>query len=209
MSRATRIATLLVLIFAVASAKGMEPQAGRHYQLVGEPPSEPMERVRVSEFFSYACPFCGDFYPIIDEWAAEYGDLIDNKPVAVVFRSEWEPLARAYWVAVELDAVDDIHGPLFRALHQERRPVTDKESLVAFFAERGLDEDEVRRTWDSFSVQTAMNRADRQVTAVGVQVTPSVVVADAYLVTPRMVGSLEGMVEVIDALVRRHLAEAR
>ncbi len=209
MSSLIRITLLVAFAAVMGAAHALEPQAGRHYQLVGEPPATPQERVRVTEFFSYACPFCGDFHPIMARWAERQGERVEVAPVAVVFRREWEPLARAYWVAVELDAVEVIHGPLFRALHQDGRRLTDKESLIRFFVEQGVDEGDVRAAWDSFSVQTALTRADRRVASAGVQVTPSVVVADAYLVTPRMVGSLEGMVEVIDALVRRHSAEDR
>ncbi|WP_207132026.1 thiol:disulfide interchange protein DsbA/DsbL [Halorhodospira neutriphila] len=184
-----------------------ELKAGEDYRKVGEPRVNDDGTVPVADFFSYLCPHCARFSERFSAWLERAQPPVAVEEIPVVFRPSWEPLARAYWVAETLGAVEQVHGPLFRAIHEQRRNLGSREALRAFFVEHGVEGEAFDQAWDGIGVDRGLRRARQAMADYGIRVTPSVVVAEAYLVTPRQAGSLEAMIETIAALVERHAEE--
>lgn len=201
----TWIAAVLLLVLA-APAHTDGYQDGIHYDRISDV-AEDKSSVEIIEYFSYACPFCADFHPLLSEWMEERGDDVTLRRVPLAFRDDWEALARGYHAADEQDAVDAIHGPMFRALHEQGRSLDRRDAILDFLEEQGLDRDAAARAWEGFGVERALSRDARLAERHGIDSTPSVVVAGAYRVGPRMAGSLPAMIDIMDALVDRH-AEA-
>lgn len=59
-------ATLLASTMGFAA----DLQAGRDYTQIESPLSTARDKIEVVEFFSYGCPHCNDFHPLLDAWAA-------------------------------------------------------------------------------------------------------------------------------------------
>lgn len=198
---------LAVGLLGLGAAAHADYSEGVHYHRVGEPPAEAQAQVEVVEYFSYACPFCADFHPLIHDWLEERGEEVSFRQVPLAFRDDWEALARAYHIAEGQDALDAVHGPLFQAIHERGRQLDGRDALLDFLAERGVDRDEAASAWEGFAMDTALRRDARAAEQHGIDATPSVVIADAYRVTARTAGSLEAMIEIMDALVDRHVAD--
>ncbi len=197
-------ATLLMMAGGGSAA---EPEAGEDYRKVGEPRVNDDGTVPVAEFFSYLCPHCARFNGRFSAWLEEAQPPVAVEEIPVVFRPSWEPLARAYWVADTLGVVERIHEPLFQAIHEQRRNLGSREALRAFFVEHDVEGEDFDQAWDGIAVDRGLRRGQQAMSEYGVRVTPAVVVAEAYLVTPRQAGSLEAMIETIAALVERHAEE--
>lgn len=204
-----RAAALLLTVFVVMllPAQAQERfQAGMHYRVLEQPlpTAVPEGSIEVREFFSYACTFCNQFYPLMNRYmaSAEADVVLVHHPV--IFRADWEPLARAYLVQQVLQLDDQVHGSVFVAIHEENRAFRDDDAVRAFIAERGgVSDSTVDDVWSGFEVETLLRRNEQMARQVGVTGTPSLLVNGKYYVDGRMVGSLDGILQVVDFLIDR------
>lgn len=184
--------------------------AGQHYIAVDPPqPTRDATKVEVVEVFSYACPHCASFQPYLDAWMEKAPENIDFQRIPVVFRPNWEPLARAYYVGEILDVLDDTHHAIFDAMHKERRNLFNPDEIKALFAEKGIDEATYDSTAKSFAVETRMRRGDQMVRRYGVQGTPSLIVNGKWRVSTRTAGGgYDKMLDVVSYLIEMESANA-
>src|SRR5690606_14658543 len=95
----------------------------------------------------------------------------------VVFQQSWELLARTYYTAEVLDIADQVHLPLFTAIHDEKRRFRSLEDVAAFLATLGVDRERFMQVADSFAVATRLNQGQQAMRNFRISSTPSVVVA--------------------------------
>ncbi len=198
---------ILGLLLAVsAGVQAQTPQAGEQYRVIDQPQPTSTEngQVQVLEFFSYGCPACFDFRTMEAAWHNQLADRIDFRRVPVSFnRASWELLARAYYVAESLDALDRTHEATYQAIHTQGRNFSSAEQIADFYATLGLDREQVLDAFDSFAVEMKMRRAERLVRTYAVPGTPSMAVAGRYAIDVRGAGGQQGMLEVARYLVER------
>lgn len=200
-----------VLLLAGGAVHAQEFEEDTHYRVLERPQSTmDDERIEVREFFSYACPYCHQFYPIMQDYIRNAPDDVMLVHHPVVFRDDWEVLARAYFVADELDVVDEVHGPIFVAYHEENQrlgSLEDAQELFTRYAD--VEADDVADAWESFGVETSLRRYDRAAQAYGVSGTPAVAVNGKYYTDGRLAGSFDNMVRIIEYLVEQERQAAR
>ena len=207
----TRLAVFLALLLAcvpvLLPVQAQERfQAGMHYRVLEQPlvTAVPEGSIEVREFFSYACTYCNQFYPLMNQYMASAASDVVLVHQPMIFRADWEPLARAYLVQQVLDIDAGVHDAMFVAIHEENRRFRSEEDLWAFIAERGgVSESSVGDAWSGFEVETLLRRNEQLARQVGVTGTPSLLVNGRYYVDGRMVGSLDGILQVVDFLVDR------
>ncbi|MEX0449264.1 thiol:disulfide interchange protein DsbA/DsbL [Spiribacter sp. 221] len=194
----------MVLMLAGLFGPG-SAQAQQGYRVLDtpQPTDAPAGAVEVREFFSYGCPHCADFEPVLGEWSAEMGERIEVVHTPVTFgRESWAVLARAYYAAQALGILDQTHAALFEAIHEEGRSFTRNEDVAAFYASvADVSEADVLAAMNSFAVNTQLNRGERLVNAYRVPGTPALGVAGRYLIDVRAAGGQQGMLDVAESLV--------
>ena len=188
--------------FAAESYKSLDPAQ----------PHKSDAKVEVIEFFSYACAHCAALDPALEEW------IKNKKPeevtfirIPAIFRPNWEPLARAYYVADTLNVTDKTHAALFRALHQQNRNLSTKESLAKFFANQGIAEADFNRAYSGFSMPAIVERGKQAFLDYKVFSVPTLVVnagGKTLMTDSTMAGSHERAIQVVDQLVTEALANA-
>ncbi len=200
-----RIAAALALIFWLALPAAAQYQPGSDYRVLDRPqPVAAEDGVQVTEFFSYGCPHCFDFMPMIERWTEQAGAEVSVRRVPVTFgREQWRHLAKAFYVAELTGSVDEMHEAIFEAYHLQNRRFRNTDELVAFFAEHGHEADKVREAFNSFAVDVKVRQAEKMVRDYGVRSTPSVAVAGRYVMDPSLTGTQERMLEIASQLVRR------
>lgn len=195
-----------LLLALSAAVHAQAPQAGEQYRVIDQPQPTSTEdgQVQVLEFFSYGCPHCFDFSSMEGAWRNALSGQIDFQRVPVTFnRDSWELLARAYYVAEALNALDKTHQATYQAIHVQGRNFSSPEEIADFYATLGLDRERVLDAFDSFAVEMKMRRAERLVRAYAVSGTPSMAVAGRYAIDVRGAGGQQGMLEVARYLVER------
>lgn len=205
--RALSLAALLALLPLAAHAQALYVE-GRHYHSIE--PAQPTEvadgKVEVVEVFSYACVHCANFEPHIAAWKANKPDNVEFRGLPAIFSPAWEPFGRAYFAAQALGVLDQLHRPLFQALHEQRQRLTTIEAIADFAGSQGIDRDQFLQAANSSSTTTKINRAREQAQRYGVDGTPVIIVNGKYRVPS--VGGFQSMIAVVDHLVAQEAAAA-
>ena len=182
----------LVLLFGQALALAAAPPARDKEYLLVEPPQPPLEggsngkKIEVIEFFYYGCPHCYNLQPALKSWLKNAPKDVEFRRMPTVFQKSWLPLTRAYYALDAVGALEKLHDDVFEAVHKQNIHFTDRNVLIEWAARRGVDAKKLGEAYDSFSVQTKMQRAVQYTRAYGITGTPSVVVAGRYLTGPSM-----------------------
>jgi protein dithiol oxidoreductase (disulfide-forming) len=219
-----RSAGLLVsLLWVVVSTVQAEPnwKEGEQYFLVqpAQPTAVAAGKVEVLEVFSYACPACNLFYPIIDKLRATLPKNVQWRFLHASWHPEedWKVFQRAYFAAESLGIVDRTHDKIFDAVWKTGElAIMDKTSQrikdplpslpdVAQYYERvaKLKPGEFLAAAHSFSVDAHMREADAQIRAYQVDETPSLIINGKYRLTPRTAGGNEQFMALAEWLVKQ------
>jgi|ADGO01.1.fsa_nt_gi Protein-disulfide isomerase len=154
------IALAALLCAAAANADVIQ---GRDYRLLTapQPPSTESGKIEVIEFFSYACPHCAEFHPMVTKWAAALPNDAVFVRVPVSFgRPQWGQLVRAYYALAQTGDLEKLDDALFKAIHVERRPLFNEENLSAWVAQAGGNAAKFREAFNSPEVTQKAVRAD-------------------------------------------------
>ncbi len=186
-----------------AGAAGAAPQEGRDYARVDPAVVTEGEGVEVVELFWYGCPHCYHLEPALKDWLADKPDHVDFRRVPAVTSARWAVHARAFYAGRALGVQEQLHQPLFEAIHDDHRRLVDRESLADFYAEQGVDRQAFLDAFDSFGVDFQVRRAagltrDYQISGV-----PTLIVDGRYRTSVKMAGSAEAALATVDALIEK------
>lgn len=207
MKRFIAMVGLMLSVGLLAAAPVRAADDGRGYITLAAPqPTNDPSRIEVVELFSYACPHCHDFEPLLGKWAAAQPQDVVFIRIPAVFRPSWEPLARAYYAAEMLGVLDKTHAALFRAIHEQKQEFPDEDALAKFVAAQGVDEKAFRDAYNSFAVAAKLNRGKQLLQRYAISGVPSLVINGKYRTSANEAGGHEGMIAVTDKLVAQERA---
>ena len=187
---------------ALADSHGFDPTG--KYELLRQPQAtETPGKVEVVDVFWYGCPHCFSFLPIMEQYEKVKPAYVEIRRMPAIFRDSWVAHARAYYTAKILGVDQQIHRPLFEAIHNQKRNLDTREELMKFFERYGVSNEDFRNTYDSFAVETLMRKSRVMQQRYGITGTPTVIVNGKYRVSGRLAGSYENMLKVIQALAEK------
>ena len=117
-----RLALIAAFLFATlplyATAQMAAPQEGKEYLRLKNPqPVETGKNIEVIEFFSYGCPHCGEFEPILQNWLKTKPADVQFRRIPVMFQERWIPLAKMYYTLEALGEESRLSPEMFVAIH--------------------------------------------------------------------------------------------
>lgn len=201
-------AFLLSLSITFAAAQEAPSfEAGVHYQVLptAVPTSDP-EKIEVVAIFAYSCPHCASLEPSLQSWASQLDNDVGFTHLPAVFSRNWEPLARAYYVAELSGKLDDAHLPMFDAIHVQNNRFRSTDDIAAFYANYDIDESEFMKLYNSFAVDTRIKQGQARLRSYQITAVPAMVVNGKYHITGAMAGSNTGMLRVANYLIEKERA---
>ncbi len=204
LSSGLRLFFLLALLAPAPALWAQDWHEGSHYYTIPGADEETGDKISVNEIFSYACPHCNAFQPFITPWHEALPADVEFKRTPAVFNRSWEPFARAYLTLEAMGKSEAVHGAIFKALHDEHRPLGTIEAIAGFVAEHGIDQDRFLSTAKSFTVETRLRQSQQQVARWGITGTPSLVVAGRYRIAAGgALTTYNDMLRIADWLIAR------
>lgn len=199
---------LLVAACALTGATGLRAASpdieGRFQRIVPEQPTETSQGViEVVDIFGYRCPHCFSFLPVLERFESSVPDHVELRHLPVIFRQSWEAPARAFYTAKLLGVLDEIHRPIFEAIHLDGRPMDSEDAWRKLFAEHGVPGADFDKTFNSFAVQSMLRKSQVMQRRYGITATPTLIVNGKYRVPAGLAGGFENMIEVAEALIAR------
>ena len=201
-------AAFLVALSLGAMAQTAGPQEGREYTRLKNPmPVETGKNIEVIEFFSYGCPHCGEFEPVLQNWRKTLPADVAFRRVPVVFQDRWVPLAKEYYTLEALGEDARLSPEMFAAIHTKGANLSNEKTFFDWAASHGLDRKKVEDMYNSFALAGKVNRARQQAQAYSVQSVPLIVIDGKFVVSTDKIGSHAAMIPVMDALIAKARAE--
>ncbi|MFK8029971.1 MAG: thiol:disulfide interchange protein DsbA/DsbL [Gammaproteobacteria bacterium] len=184
--------------------------AGKDYQVLApaQPTSSDPENIEVAEVFMYSCPHCYNFEPFIKTW------LNDSKPVGVnflripaQFNRPAQLHAAAYYAAEALGVGEQVHLPLFKAIHGNRNPLNSEGAIKKIFTENGVDGNDFDKAFSSFDVDTKTRQAANLNKRYKIQSVPTLIINGRYQTSGIMAKSNERLKNIVNYLVAKEMTE--
>ena len=167
-----------------------------------QPTSEPT-KIEVLEIFWYGCSHCFHLEPDVAKWLKRKPDDVNFVRFPAIPSDRWEWFAKVFYTAELLGVLEDIHNPLFAAIHDEKQTLNDPDSMAAFFAIHGVPKEKFISTLNSFTVMTKVSRARQLTLLYGITSVPMLIVNGKYRTTGGMAGTGEKMFAVVDYLIEK------
>lgn len=220
MRRAGILAGLMLAAAGVARADTAWME-GEHYFAVDPPQLTvvPAGKVEIVEVFSYACPACNLFYPVIDKLKAKLPPGVQWQflPASWHPEEDWKVFQRAYFAAQSLGIADRTHERVFDAVWKTgelatmdkgtgglKNPLPSLAEVARFYQDTAkLRPGAFLEAAHSFEVDARMREADAQIRAYQADSTPTLVINGKYRLTPRSAGGNEQFIALVQWLVKR------
>ncbi len=176
--------------------------AGEHYIVLDKPmAARDSSKIEVVEMFSYGCPHCYEFEPIIKQWAESQAKDVDFWFFPAVWNKPMELFARAFYVAQDLNVEKKIHLPLFSAITVEHELIRNETELANFFAKFKVDNKAFMKAFKSKKVVDQVEQAKIRVENYKPVGVPELVINGKYRIDRMHAGGLKEMLEVAEFLI--------
>jgi thiol:disulfide interchange protein DsbA len=212
---------LFVFVIATGSCYAQTWKEGTHYFTVSppQPTTVPAGKVEVTEVFSYGCPACNAFLPVMKQLKAALpaNAQITYLPASFMTNEDWPMFQRAYFAAQALGIADRTHDAMFDAIwntgelavidpntHQLKRPLPSIEDAAHFYSRvGGVKAADFLATAKSFGVEAKMRMADTQIGSSQALSTPTLIVNGKYRLQASTAGGYTQVIELVKYLVAK------
>jgi protein dithiol oxidoreductase (disulfide-forming) len=221
--------TLLTLVALLAAAAAPVAQAqlkwvpGKHYTLIPTQRTQvPAGKVEVMEVFSYGCPACNQFRPVMKQLAAALpkNAQIVYLPASWNAAENWPLFQRMYLTALTLGVADKTHDGMYDAIwttgelgvvdKSTNRLKTKLPSIedAAKYYQRvaGVKPADFVTASKSFGVDLKIKQAETQIKAMQIASTPTLVVNGKYRLNNEAFSSVTEIIEAVNFLVAKESA---
>jgi thiol:disulfide interchange protein DsbA len=218
----------MTALFAFAALSGLASTAeaaswvpGKHYSVIPQAQRTTVGagKVEVMEVFSYGCPACNQFRPVMKKLKASLpaNAQLVYLPASWSTAENWPLFQRAYLTAQSLGIAEKAHDAMFEAIWTTgelgisdpttRRLKTRLPSIedAAKFYQRvaGVKAADFVAASKSFGVDLKMRQADGQIRAMQVPGTPTLVVNGKYRINNEALTSNDEIIDLVKFLVAK------
>lgn len=192
---------------ALGLSGGLSAQtSGRDFVMLNPvQPTDDASKIEVVEFFSYGCPHCADFNPLLNLWAAKLPEDVVLKKVPVSFgRAAWGNAAKLFYALEVTGDLKRLEADVFKAIHQERTNLFDERTIISWVTARGVDRKKFTDAFGSFGVQSKLRRGDQMAAGYKIEGVPALAVDGKFLIAAL---PFEQQLAVADRLIVRARGE--
>lgn len=187
------------------------PRLGLDYEILEAPQptlSSVKGKIEVVEVFSYACPHCAHFQPLVAAWKKKLPADVNFIYLPSVGQGSWERFARGFYAAESKKIQVRSHEALFKAIFEEQKlsPNASMDEIANFYAGYGVNENAFLEAMMSKSISAQTERSKLFTIRTGANSTPTVVVAGKYRISATRDRGFEGMLKAIDFVVAKERA---
>ena len=173
--------------------------AGHDYVVLNTPQrQESNGKIEVVEFFSWGCPHCYEFRPMLSRWIATLPKEASFKRVPVgLGYPEWDALAKAFYALQVTGDVDRLDSQIFDDIHKNHVWLHDEQSITAWVGKHGVDVVKFTAAFRSFGVNTTVGQAEQRAIDYRIPGIPTLAIAGKYTVE----GNQAKMLSTADQLI--------
>ncbi|WP_114767252.1 thiol:disulfide interchange protein DsbA/DsbL [Vibrio rhodolitus] len=189
--------TTLILSFSVQAAKFTE---GEYYKVLD---LEPAKKPVVTEFFSFYCPHCNTFDPIIRQLKAQLpeGVKLQKNHVSFMGGAMGLPMSKAFATMIVLKVEEKMAPIMFNRIHNMRKAPKNEAEIRQIFLDEGIEAKKFDAAYNGFAVDSMVRRMDKQFNDSGLAGVPAVIVNNKYLVEAGSITSIDEYFALVNYLL--------
>ncbi|RBW43989.1 thiol:disulfide interchange protein DsbA/DsbL [Psychromonas sp. B3M02] len=195
-------ALLIGLFLLPLSVQAADFEEGTHYDVIKQTATDKPE---VLEFFSFYCPHCFKFEPLMKNLEQELPDDVTVKKSHVNFLggAMADEVTKAYAAADILGVKEEVTSIIFDQIHVQRKAINNEQDILDIFAKAGVSEKEAQGALASFPVNGMAAQMKRNTETFKVRGVPTLIVNGKYKVNTGSVKSTKEFVELVKFLTKK------
>ncbi len=196
-----QLAALATLASPVAGAWAAEET----FQVLNPPQAtDDPSKIEVVEFFHYGCPHCRNFDPLLESWLKKLPQDVAFRRIPAIWNNQQlAGLARLYYAAEVSGDLHALHGKVFAAVQDEKRPLHTEAGVSEWIQGKVVDPKKFMDAYKSFGVNSMLQRADQRARDMKIQGVPTLAIDGKFLTSASMAGSHEAALKKADELIAR------
>jgi thiol:disulfide interchange protein DsbA len=223
-SGAVGLLATLASLGAAAATADKEPASwteGQHYFLISpaQPTSVPKGKIEVTEVFSYGCPACYHFVPVMKKLRQSLpaNAVVNFLPAGFNPAEDWPMFQRAYLTAQMLGIADATHEAMFDAVWktgelaildqstgQLKAQLPTIEDAAQFYNRAmGVSATDFIDAARSMGAETRIGQADSMLIRYQVTATPTMIINGKYRLDVPSAGGPDQLIELVKWLVAK------
>lgn len=186
-------------------AGGWQYQEGTHFSRLtaAQGTSSAPGKIEVAEVFWYGCSHCYNLEPTLTDWRNKLPSDVAFVRIPVMWNPTNEIHGRIYYTSQALGKEAAITAAMFRAIHQENRPMTEEQDIQVLFAANGVSAADFNQTFRSFSVESQLKRAKDLTLKYRVRGVPLLVIDGKYTTDGPQIRSHQDLPALTEELIQR------
>jgi thiol:disulfide interchange protein DsbA len=197
-------AALAVFAAGGARAQGAAPVEGRDFVRLNAPVAVPAGgKIDVVEFFSYGCPHCYSFEPMLESWLKKLPPDVAFRRVPATFNAPFEGYAKLFYALEATGLFEALHKRAYVAIHVQRQRLDKDAELAALAQSAGGDGAKFLDAYRSFGVATRVRQARQLAEAYKIDGVPTLGIHGRWFTSGSLAGSHERALVVADQLIAR------
>jgi protein dithiol oxidoreductase (disulfide-forming) len=183
--------------------------AGKNYLVLS--PAQPTDaapgKVQVIEVFWYGCPHCYALDPFLQSWLQSKPGYVDFVRVPIMWAPIYQATARLFYTLQALGKLDELHTQVFDEIHQRNDPLYVQGDANATLAEQvkfatahGISASDYTNAYNSFGVQSQLQKADELDRRYRVDSVPTIVINGKYVTDVGRAGGEQQLIQLINDL---------
>ena len=195
-------ALLIGLILLPLSVNAADFKEGTHYDVISRTATETPE---VLEFFSFYCPHCYKFEPLMNLLEKELPDNVRIKKNHVNFLGQnmGPKITQAYAAAGILKVEDKITPIIFDEIHVQRKLISSEQDILDIFAKAGVSEKEAESALQSFPANGIASQMRRNTEKYKIRGVPTLIINGKYKVNTGSVKSTDEFTALVEFLTKK------
>ncbi|WP_026376317.1 thiol:disulfide interchange protein DsbA/DsbL [Aestuariibacter salexigens] len=154
---------LLTLLLPLQACAQEQWQEGTHYEIISD---EATAQPEVMEFFSFWCPACFRFEPLVGQIKQQLADDVKFTKVHVNFMGFTGPdvqdaATRAMMVARALKKEEAMNQAIFNYIHVQRSTITGLDDLRNIFIVAGVEPEDFDKMAKSFGINSQLQKNNK------------------------------------------------
>jgi thiol:disulfide interchange protein DsbA len=197
--------SVAAMLLAGAGARAQAPVEGRDFVRLGAPApvAAPTGKIEVVEFFSYGCPHCYTFEPLLESWVKKLPADVAFRRVPAAFNASWEGLAKLYYALEAAGQLEALHKRVFAAIHVQRQRLDKESEMVALVNSAGADGAKFLEAYKSFGVATKLRQGKQLSDAYKIDGVPTMGIHGRWFTSGSLAGSHERALVVAEQLIQQ------
>ena len=221
MTRLTAALLALAVLLVPLAASGATWTEGVQYVRLAPPQQTtvPSGKVEVMEVFSYGCPACNVFQPVMEKLRRSLpaNAQVVYLPAAFNPSEDWPMFQRAFFAAQALGIAERTHEAMFDAVwktgelgitvpggNRLKQPLPSIADAARFYNRvAGVSPEQFLAMANSFGIDSKIRAADAQILAMHVDATPTLIVNGRYRVIRDELQNNDQLIELVKYLVAK------